>query len=177
MLAIAIGVVRGDFMKVMSLAGSAMILPLVFAPALAADDMGIERLATCQDSWLDWKTSEPAKLQKFGDEFRSKFSQHGNDAFVVPKTDTSIAGLHVTQVFPESVGMGVGFSVTVDASFAKARAVLERMLGRSLGKCETSDGMQACELEIAEKRTITLMAEDSAKNTTTLIGCYYLYEK
>ena len=37
--------------------------------------------------------------------------------------------------------------------------------------------MRSCELEIAEKRTLVLMAEDSAKATTTLVGCYYFYEK
>ena len=37
--------------------------------------------------------------------------------------------------------------------------------------------MRTCGLEIAEKRTLMLMAEDSPKATTTLVGCYYFYEK
>ena len=38
-------------------------------------------------------------------------------------------------------------------------------------KCEPpSDNMRTCELEIGEKKTIVLMAEDNAKATTTLLG-------
>jgi hypothetical protein len=37
--------------------------------------------------------------------------------------------------------------------------------------------MRSCELQIAEKRTVMLMAEDDPKATSTLIGCYYFYEK
>ena len=36
--------------------------------------------------------------------------------------------------------------------------------------------MHSCELEIANQRTFTLMAEDATKNRT-LVGCYYFYEK
>jgi hypothetical protein len=43
-------------------------------------ETAIERLATCQDSWRDWK-DDPAQSKKVGE-----------------------------QVYPESVGMGVGFS-------------------------------------------------------------------
>ena len=81
------------------------------------------------------------------------------------------------QVFPESVGMGVGFSVVVGASFDKTRTSLEHKIGKFLKKCETGDNMRMCELEIAEKKTIMLMAEDNVKSTTTLVGCYYFYAK
>jgi hypothetical protein len=37
--------------------------------------------------------------------------------------------------------------------------------------------MRTCELQIGEKKTILLMAEDNPKSTTTLVGCYYFYEK
>jgi hypothetical protein len=37
--------------------------------------------------------------------------------------------------------------------------------------------MRTCGLEIAEKRTLMVMAEDGPKATTTLVGCYYFYEK
>lgn len=164
-------------MKIVLLTIILAVFQSAAGPAGTTDDVGIARLAICQDSWLDWKTSDPAKLQAFADQFRARFSQQGNDAFAVPNASTSIMGLHVAQVFPESVGMGVGFSVTVDAPFDKARAAIEKALGKSLGKCEASDGMRACELEIAEQRTVTLMAEDDAKSTQTLVGCYYLYEK
>jgi hypothetical protein len=40
-----------------------------------------------------------------------------------------------------------------------------------------SDNMRTCELEIGEKKTIFLMAEDNVKGKTTLLGCYYFYAK
>jgi hypothetical protein len=147
-------------------------------PAHAADNLGIERLATCQDSWIDWKSSNPAQLQKFIESFQSDFSHKGNDAFSVPKSSQTVAGLPVTQVHPESIGMAVGFSVVVNVNFDTTRASLEKKIGRSFGKCEPpSDNMRTCELEIAEKKTILLMVDDNPKSTTTLFGCYYFYEK
>jgi opacity protein-like surface antigen len=154
-----------------------VLLGAAVAPVRAADDAGIERMATCQDSWFDWNKSDQAQLKKFGDRFRADFSRNGNDPFFVPRKDETIAGLRVKQAFPDSVGMGVGFSVTVEATFDKARRTFEKVLGKKLQKCETSDNMRTCELDIAEKRSFTLMAEDSPKSTTTLVGCYYYYEK
>ena len=154
-----------------------IFLGAAMAPGWAADDAGIERMATCQDSWFDWNKSDQAQLKKFGDQFRADFSRKDNDPFFVPRKDKRIAGLRVTQAFPDSVGMGVGFSVTVEAPFDKARQVFEKSLGKKLGKCETGDNMRTCGLEIADKRTFTLMAEDSPKSTATLVGCYYYYEK
>jgi hypothetical protein len=96
---------------------------------------------------------------------------------VVPRSRTEIAGLRVTQLFPDSVGMGVGLSVTVEAKFDKARTRLEKTLGKKFAHCETSDGMRTCELQIAEKRIVMLMAEDDPKAASTLVGCYYFYKK
>jgi hypothetical protein len=169
------GVSKGSLMRIASLAG---ILIAFQAPtALAADDMDIQRMATCQDSWLDWQKSDPARLHKFGDRFRAEFSPQSNDPFVLPKTSKTIAGLRVEQAFPISVGMGVGFSITVGAPFDTARKAFEKVLGKTLVKCETGDGMRTCELAIAEKRTFMLMGEDNPKSPSTLVGCYYYYEK
>ena len=156
----------------------ALVVPLAaIAPARAGDVSSIERMATCQDSWLDWSKNDPVRMKAFGDAFRADFSRSANDPYFVPKTPKTVAGLHVTQVFPDSVGMGVGFSVTVDAPFDQARKSLEKTLGKPLGKCETGDGMRTCGREVAEQRTLTLMADDNPKSATTLIGCYYYYEK
>ena len=88
------------------------------------------------------------------------------------------AGLPVAQVFPQSVGMAVGFSVVVNANFDRTKTSLERKIGKSIKKCEPpSDNMRTCELEIGAKKALLLMAEDNAKSTTTLFGCYYFYEK
>ncbi|MGH6872608.1 MAG: hypothetical protein ACREHE_13990 [Rhizomicrobium sp.] len=155
--------------------GAALALLLAAPPASAAEDAGLARLALCRDSWLDWKT-DPARIKTFGDRFHGAFTRNGNDPYFVPKSDVSVAGLRVLEAFPDSVGMGVGFSLLVDAPFGKARAIVEHELGKPLGKCDASDGMHACELDIADKRTVTLMAQDNMPGKT-LVGCYYYYEK
>ena len=164
-------------MKIPLVTGAVIALSFAIAPAWAAGGMDIARMAACKDSWLDWSKNDPAQLKMFGDDFRANFSHKDDDAFFVPKAEESIAGLRVLQVFPQSVGMGVGFSAVVAAPFEKTRATMEKTLGKPLRKCDSSDGMKTCELEIAEQRTFMQMSEDSPKSTTTLVGCYYFYEK
>jgi hypothetical protein len=164
-------------MKIPNFALGLMLLSLAATPAWAADDVAFERLATCKDSWIDLSKSDPAQLKKFGDHFRANFSPHGNDPYFLPKSTITVGGLRVVQAFPQSVGMGLGFSLTVDAPFDKARAVMEKLTGKTLRTCETGDGMRSCEFKIAEQRTIMLMAGDDPKSSQTLVGCYYYYEK
>src|SRR5690349_5887790 len=125
-------------------AGAAIAVAFVTCPAVAAEDAGLARLATCHDSWLDWSKSNPARLDKFGAQFRAAFAHKGNDAFSTPKAETTIAGLRVVQAYPESVGMGVGFSVIVDASFDNTRKIFEKSFGKPLQHCDASDGMHMC---------------------------------
>ena len=160
-------------------AGFLVCLFVFLLPAAAGttDDVGIARMALCQDSWADWQKASPDKLKAMAARINAGFSHKDNDPFAVPKAPVTIAGLGVLQLYPESVGMAVGFSVLVDAPFDKARAVFERMLGKRLRRCESSDGMKSCELEIADKRTFMLMTEDGAEKPATLVGCYYYYEK
>jgi hypothetical protein len=165
-------------MNIFSRAGILAALLVAVTPAQAADNLGIERLATCQASWLDWKSSDPVQLKKFADSFQSDFLHKDNDPFFIPKSSQTVAGLPVAHVFPQSIGMAVGFSVVVNADFVKTKTIIEKKIGKSFKKCEPpSDNMRTCELEIGEKKTIVLMAEDNVKSTTTLLGCYYLYEK
>lgn len=152
-------------------------LQLCIAPAWGADDVSVERMAMCTDSWFVWQKSGSLQLKDFGDHFRVAFVRKESDPYFVPKASVSIAGLRVLQAYPGSVGMGVGFSVLVDATFEKAKQTLEKKLGKSLRKCSVGDGMRTCELEIGPMRTLMLMAEDSAKSSSTLLGCYYYYEK
>lgn len=153
------------------------VLALLVFPAQAADDVPLTRMAACQDSWLDWNTKDPAKNAALAAHFRPLLALHGNDPYMVPKAKITFAGMNVSQVFPESIGMALGFSATVDAPFDKARTAVEKIAGKKLDHCEDSDGMQTCALQIAEKRTITVMAVDGQKPEQTLIGCYYYYEK
>ncbi len=164
-------------MKIPAPAGVLLALVFAAAPVRAGDDAGLARLAICQDSWLDWSKSDTAKAKAFADRFRAGFTPHDNDPYYLPKAEVSVAGLRIVQAYPDSVGMGVGFSLLVSAPFDKARAIFAKALGKPLTECDASEGMKSCELQIAEKRTFMLMAEDSPKSTTTLVGCYYYYEK
>lgn len=164
-------------MKMAILGGAGLVLLAIGLPASAADDAGLIRMALCQDSWVDWTKKEPKKFEAFRSHVISRFSRHDNDPYWVPKANVTVLGLRVAQAFPDSVGMGVGFSLTVDAPFDATRKVMEKALGKTLKHCEASDGMKTCELEIAAQRTVTAMAGDDPKSHQTLIGCYYYYEK
>jgi hypothetical protein len=150
---------------------------MLFNPALAADDDALARMALCKDSWTDWQKSEPTKLKAFADSFHAHFSPHDNDPYFLPKAKVAVMGINVSQAFPGSVGMGVGFSLTLDATFDDTRKATEKALGKALQKCESGEGMRNCELGIAPQRTVMLMAEDKPGVGHTLIGCYYFYEK
>src|SRR6476646_11816713 len=108
-------------------------------------DNAIERLATCQDSWRDWK-DDPMQSKRVADLFKGTLVNAGSDGSFAPSKKVVVVGLPVVQVYPESVGMGVGFSVVLDASFDIARESVEKALGKKLTDCEVSDGMRTCGL-------------------------------
>jgi hypothetical protein len=164
-------------MKSQTLAGGALALGILLHPAFATDDEALTRMALCKDSWADWQKSDPAKMKAFADSFHAQFSPHYNDPYFLPKAKASALGMKITQAVPGSVGMGVGFSLSVDATFEDARNALEKELGKALQKCESGEGMRSCEREIASQRTVMLMSEDKPASRHTLIGCYYFYEK
>ena len=159
-----------------SFAGAACLLAFAAVPAGAADDAALARMAMCRDSWLDWSKTAPAEFKQFADRFRADFSRHDDDPYFLPHGKTSVAGLRIVEAFPDSVGMGVGFSLTLAADYGTTRKIMEAALGKPLTKCEASDGTHSCELPIADQRTFILIASDN-DNTKTLIGCYYFYEK
>jgi len=163
--------------KIALLAAAAMVLAAAIAPARAADDPQLTRLATCQDSWFEWKSSDPARLKQYVGRIQSEFTP-GQAAAYTPKSSLTVLGFPVTEVYPESVGMGVGFSVTVNGKFEAVKAVAAKTLGKPISKCEPpSDNMRTCELELGEKKNFFLLTEDNPKSTKTLFGCYYFYEK
>ena len=136
----------------------------------------IEQLATCRVSWLDWK-NDPAQGRKFGETINAAFARQPRGPAWTPRKPIVFGGLKVVEAFPESVGMGVGFSLSVEANFDKARAEFERLTGKTFKTCESGEGMKSCELTVADKRTLTIVAGDNGKSQTTLLGCYYFYAK
>jgi len=145
------------------------------APAGAADDALLQRMTLCQDSWLDWKNDE-ARLTRFVSEVESRFSHDTRGPGFAPKAPIKAFGLPVAQLFPQNVGMALGFSMLVNADFAQARSSLESQLGRKM-TCESGAEGRGCELKIGEKKTVVLMSDENGKSRQTLLGCYYYYEK
>ncbi len=142
--------------------------------ASAAEDATIDRLATCQDSWYEWK-EDRARMTQLVSMVEASFKRSEQGAGFMPKRATATMGLPVEQLFPQSVGMGVGFSAIVHADFAEARRTFEQRLGRKM-TCTMSEGTPACELELGPKKTAVLMTDDP-RSKRTLLGCYYFYEK
>lgn len=158
------------------LVGAVAALLCAVVPARAGEDAAIARMAACQDSWMDWQKTAPKKLEALADHFRASYTPHNNDPYYLPKAPTTIAGLKVLQLYPGSVGMGVGLSVLVEATFDKAKATFEGVIGKKITKCESSEGSHDCELELAPQRSFTLITADNLPKQT-LVGCFYLYEK
>jgi len=146
------------------------------ASVSAVQDLTVERLATCQVSWLDAK-DDPVRVKAFGDILMSAYLQKDNQPYFVPKGKATVAGLPVLRLFPDSVGMGVGFSVVVQSDFDAAKKSVEKAAGVTLGDCEKGDGMRTCGHELGPKKTLTLMSSEDGKSQETLVGCYYYYEK
>lgn len=140
-----------------------------------ANEAQLLRLATCQDSWLEWK-AEPGRLQRFATDLHRRYTLKPKSPAMTPNAPAKLLGFPVQQLFPDSVGMGVGFSVQVQADFKQARQRFEEQLGRPL-QCEGGDGMLSCELPLGEKKTALLVKADSGPSKSTLLGCYYFYQQ
>jgi len=154
---------------------AASLLALLSTPVRATDDPAMLRLVTCQDSWVEWK-DDAGRLAGFGRAIESQYLRgEAGDAFT-PRRPQTLFGFPISRLYPQSVGMGLGYSVVVDAPFANVRQRFEKALGRPL-HCSVSEGMRACELPLAAEKTALLLASDRADATTTQLGCYYLYEK
>jgi len=153
------------------------LLGLALSPAHAAGELDIERLATCQDSWLDWK-NDPARGAKMGESLRANYVQKESDngRYFAPKTPKTLLGFPLTQLYPDSIGMAVGFSAVVSGSFDATRRSVEKIAGKPLKDCESGEGMKTCQLELAPKKTILILGTGKG-DKTTLVGCAYYYEK
>jgi len=143
--------------------------------ARMADDAQLQRLALCQDSWLDWK-DDAVRMSRLANCFETRFDRSASDAVFTPRLPTKMLGWSVSQVYPQSVGMGVGFALTVNADRARARAEIEEQLRRPM-TCATTDGVRSCEVPLASGRTAVLMAEQNGRAPSSLVGCDYFYQQ
>lgn len=147
---------------------------LLLAGGMAhAAGSSLDALATCRDSWLEWK-DDPARSAKFAQDFRADYTDGGG--FLLPKTPKSLLGMSVSRVYPESAGMAVGFSVLVNSGFEAARKTVEKALGKPLKCDDKGDEVFGCELSLGPKKTAFVMTEDKSSKST-LVGCFYFYEK
>lgn len=170
------------FMNVTSFAVILTAVLVALTPAQALDNPGVERLATCQDSWLDWKENDPAQLTRFAEAFRAQFTlQHqkmvgGEDEeFFAPKSSQTVIGLPIAAVLPQNFGMAVGFFVVVGENFENTRKNLEKKIGKRFTECG-SDGHQ-CSLKVGEKKTVELGPGKPENGPRTLFGCFYFLER
>lgn len=141
------------------------------------EDLYLGKLATCQESWFDWKDDE-RRMSRFADRFNTNYTRIEEEPAFEPKVAGKVLGFPLVKVYPQSVGMGVGFSVQLEGQFAKIRDEVERRLGKPL-ECSDSDGMTSCGVELGQYKTVMLAASgDSADaDAVNLLGCYYYYEK
>lgn len=153
----------------------AALSPAPAHAAAATDDSLLERLAACQESWMDWK-QDPAAVQRFRDLMQSRFTPEPRSPAWTPKQPTTAFGLPVTKAYPQSVGMGVGFSLEVRAAPAQVRQAMETAIGRPMS-CETGEGELACEVELGKRRTAMILTANEGRGTQSLIGCFYYYQQ
>ena len=162
-------------MKTIAITFTALLAVLTgSADARAFDDVQLQRLALCQDTWLDWK-DDAVRLALYKNYIDTQLDQGASDGAFVPKAATNVLGGQVTEVFPQSVGMGVGVSVTVNMAHASAKARIEQQLGKAM-ECATDEGVLSCGVELGAKKTVMLMTSQNGRAPTSLIGCFYFYQ-
>jgi hypothetical protein len=141
-----------------------------------AQALTFDELATCKVSWLEAK-DDPTRLQSLSDMLDSDFTKKKGEPFFVPKKKMTVLGLPLLRLFPENVGMALGFSVMVSADFETAKKAMEKAAGVSLTDCQNGEGVRTCGHQLAEKKTLMLMSPGSGTPKEALLGCYYYYEK
>lgn len=140
-----------------------------------AEDLYLGKLATCQDSWFDWEDDD-RRMGQFADRFNTNYTRIEEEPAFLPKVPGKVLGFPLVKVYPQSVGMGVGFSLELEGPFAEIRSEVEGRLGKPL-ECSDSDGMTSCGMELGENKTVMLTASGDGADAVNLLSCYYYYEK
>lgn len=119
-------------------------------------------------------------MSPFRDRINSDLKQVEGTAGYTPLQPMSLLGFNVIEVYPGSVGMGLGFSVVVIAQFEQVKASLEKQTGKRITECSFQENTRDCGFSLAERKTLTLTEvskRTKETNAKTLFGCYYYYEK
>ncbi len=151
-------------------------LPLLLVPlvvAQPADDPMILKLATCQESFLDWK--DPIRQKRFLDKFDSTadYDIQQQGYYLIPRKPATLLGYKIVALSPRSLGQAPGFSVFVEGRFDAIKSTLEKQIGHTLDQCDASHGARSCSHKLDESRTVMLMGDKAQ----TIFGCGYPYQK
>ena len=136
----------------------------------------LSRMASCQESWMDMR-NDAVRGQKFADVMQAHFVQDDRAPTWKPRQPMTWLGHPVIEITPQSIGMALGFAVTVKAVSDGVKPAYEKLVGKPLANCEKSDGSLTCDLQIAKQRTAMLMAPLKKPEIGTMLGCYYLYQQ
>lgn len=144
-------------------------------PDKEIDEASLGKFAMCQESWFGWKHDE-GRMGQYFDRFNANFTRSEEEPALLPKGPGNVLGFPLIKVYPQSVGMGLGFSVQLGGQFVKIRSEVEHRLGKPL-ECESSDGMTSCGVELGENKSLTLTVFGKGADAINLLGCFYEYEK
>lgn len=73
---------------------------------------------------------------------RSIFCHYGTFESIKP---LSILGYPILRLYPQSVGMRLGYSVIVNAIFEATKASLEKQMDKPVDRCQVATEGQSCE--------------------------------
>lgn len=158
--------------------GLCLCAAVATTPTEAAEpNDSLQRMVTCQDSWLDFQNDE-RRVDRFIELLDTHFRRDNKLKALVPRAGATLMGYPIVDVTPETVGIGQGFGVTVKAPLDEVRKSYEAALGRKMTECKREDeGMTICSVEIARQKTATLITPTKRPEVGTLMGCYYKYER
>ncbi len=137
-------------MKLTHLAIALMLASVAFSSAQAADDMLFLQLATCRDSWSDWKHIAP-KVTPFQDRIAAHLRRIEGAEAHTPIKALSLLDFNVVDVYPGGVTMGLGFSGVVEAEFDSIKMSLENHVGKRITECSLQENTRDCGCSFAEK--------------------------
>lgn len=140
-----------------------------------AEETYFGKLATCQESWFNWKDDDQ-RMSQYIERFNSNFTRSEEEPAFLPKGPGKVLGFPLIKVYPQSVGTGVGFSLQLGGKLETIRIEVEHQLGKSLD-CSSGDGMTSCGVELGANKSVVLMAFGDGDAAINLLGCYYIYEK